>query len=252
MDEKVYMEYTKLNKSPIALALFQLKYEAEDIDFQQFDNRIKNVLPNRHENINVGIDLNKTNFPIGESQVLGKANAKIVSHLYYSKNQKTKVEISSSSFTYICEEQYEGWDNFKAEILKYLKIIEPELKNAKISRVSMRFINKFMFQEFDDPSKYFNILVTTTASDKNLYPLEQYGFRMIMDIPGSDIISIVNHNVENITGGNYIYIFDIDVIDRQNIFYDIQTIESTLNNLRDVKDKIFFDTVTPKTIELCN
>jgi len=245
------MEYTKLNNPPIAVALFQLRYETDNFDFNQFDSRIRKYLPNRHENINVGIDFNKTNFPIGESPVLGKANAKIGSHLYYSKNQKTKIEISSSSFTYICEEQYEGWDNFKSEILKYLKIIEPELSNSKVSRISLRFINKFMFKEFDDPSKYFNILVTS-VSDKNFYPLEQYGFRMIMNIPDSDIISIVNHNVENITDGNYIYIFDIDVIDRQNIFYDIQTIESTINNLRDVKDKIFFDTITSETIELCN
>ena len=49
-----------------------------------------------------------------------------------------------------------------------------------------------------------------------------------------------------------IYIFDIDVLDRNNIVFDIGTIDETLERLRDIKNNIFFGNLTNKILELCN
>ena len=137
--------------------------------------------------------------------------------------------------------------------IKYLyrvgEIIIP-LENAEIQRTSIRFVNRFIFNEFDDPKSYFNALITS-ADGNSSYPLRQYGFRMLMDIPDTDIYSIVNHNVENVQD-KFFYTFDIDVLDRQTLVFDIDTIRNSFEHLRSIKNTIFFDTLTEKTLQLCN
>jgi len=79
-----------------------------------------------------------------------------------------------------------------------------------------------------------------------------YGFRLIMDIPKTDSYSIVNHNVENVRSNSYMYTFDIDVLDKQHLVYNEETISETMEALRKIKNEIFFSSVTLKTLELCN
>jgi uncharacterized protein (TIGR04255 family) len=65
------------------------------------------------------------------------------------------------------------------------------------------------------------------------------------------IYSIVNQNADHLTD-RFIYIFDIDVLDRNNILFDVNSIGEILENLREIKNKIFFGNLTNKTLELCS
>lgn len=51
---------------------------------------------------------------------------------------------------------------------------------------------------------------------------------------------------------SYIYTFDIDVLDKQRLIFDLDTISDNLEKLREVKNEIFFKNITQKTIDLCN
>jgi hypothetical protein len=131
-------------------------------------------------------------------------------------------------------------------------ILSEVLNNIEIIRTSIRFINRFTFDNFDYPQDYFKTLISSSKESELPYPLRQYGFRLLMDIPHSDIYSIVNQNVENVRNNLYIYTFDIDVLDRQHIFFDIETLKANMEYLRDVKNEIFFNNITQKTLDLCN
>ena len=65
------------------------------------------------------------------------------------------------------------------------------------------------------------------------------------------VYSIVNQNLDK-TPEKYLYIFDIDVLNKSNLIFDISSIQSVLRELREVKNDIFFSNVTDKIIELCN
>jgi uncharacterized protein (TIGR04255 family) len=65
------------------------------------------------------------------------------------------------------------------------------------------------------------------------------------------IYSIVNQNADHLAD-RFIYIFDIDVLDRNNILFDVNSIGEILENLREIKNKIFFGNLTNKTLELCS
>lgn len=247
--------WENLNNPPVVVALLQLKYNSISIklnDFLKYDNLLKNIFPIRRDNIQVGIDLGGSSIQLGISNISGASDAKIGSYVYFSVDQKVKLEISEGTLTYINERPYQGWNNFKESTIKTLLILSDILNNIEITRTSIRFINRFTFDNFDNPQDYFKTLISSSENNQLPFPLRQYGFRLLMDIPDTDIYSIVNQNVENVRTNTYIYTFDIDVLDKQHLLFDKETLAVNMENLRDIKNEIFFSNVTQKTIDLCN
>ena len=194
---KLFGMYPMLENPPVVVALAQVKFNLKDFKVKsilEYDTSLKHKLPIRKGNIQVGLNLENKTIPLGESKVSGISNAEIGSYIYLSTNQKAKLEISEDTLTYIDENPYAGWDAFISTAISLFSILSPILENAEIQRTSIRFVNRFIFNEFDDPKSYFNALITS-ADGNSSYPLRQYGFRMLMDIPDTDIYSIVNHNV---------------------------------------------------------
>lgn len=246
--------YPTLDNPPVVVALAQLKFRTPKFKVESvltYDKLLKHHFPIRQNNIQVGLNFDRTIIPLGESRVSGVSNAEVGSYIYISQNQKTKLEISSDTITFIDENPYLGWEHFKETTLRMFDILSPLFSSAEILRVSIRFVNRFTFDEFDDPKTYFNTLITSSDGNAS-YPLRQYGFRLVMDVPNTDVYIITNHNVEDALQNKYIYTLDIDVLDKQKLIYNIATIGESLENLRQIKNKVFFDAITDKTIQLCN
>jgi uncharacterized protein (TIGR04255 family) len=244
-----------LNKPPVVVALMQLKFNASAVklsEFLKFDSQIKRSLPNRHDNIQVGIDISGSSIPLGVSKISGTSNARIETYVYFSTDQKVKLEISEGKITYIDERPYQGWDAFKKASVLEISVYQELLKHVEIDRVSIRFINRFALTDFDKPQAYFNTLITGSDDAQLPYPLRQYGFRLLMDIPDTDVFSIVNQQVETVNADSYIYTFDIDVLDRQRLIFNKEALDITMDKLREIKNEIFFNNITSKTLELCN
>jgi len=228
----------------------------EILEFCNFKKPVKRVLINDGNSEAVKkaftkLEDNIKYIPLGKAPIKGFSEAKVTSYLYYSEDQKEKLEVSSEGITYINEKPYEGWDTFKEKVLKYISVYADILNNITIKRTSIRFINRFELAEFDDPSVYFNTAISSINGDESLpYSLQKYGFKMIFDIK-EGINAVVNQNVDKHTDC-YIYIFDIDVLDWNNLIYNAESFVKILENLRYIKNKIFFSNITGKIIELCN
>lgn len=243
-----------LNNPPVGVALAQLKLNTEDFSIQKVDavdKQIKEILPIRKESTQVNIGLGKSNLPLGISKISATSDVRIATYIYFSKEQKTKLEISGDTITYVSEDQYHGWSSFKSNVLKFLGILERVFGQSEIQRTSIRFINRFTFNNFDKPEDYINTFISATG-DSQPYPLRQYGFRLLMDVPDSDTYSIVNHNVERVLDGSFLYTFDIDVLNNQKLLFSLDSIDNNLDNLREIKNNIFFNALTEKTLSLCN
>lgn len=248
-------KWKNLANPPVVTAIFQIKYDSGSIrldDFLKFDTILKREFPQRRENIESSLSLApSTRIPLGKAQVSGVTNTRRTGYVYFTTDQKEKLTLSESDITYTKESPYTGWDSFKDFVLKVLNTLSPVLEGITIQRTSIRFINQFSLTDFDDPTEYFNTQITSSAAENSMpYPVTKYGFRLTFDI-SEGIYSIVNQNVDQLTD-KYIYIFDIDVLDRNNILFDIDTIAETLERLRDIKNNIFFGNLTNKTLELCN
>lgn len=249
MEEK----WPSLAKPPVVTAIFQLKFDNGSVnvdDYLKFDIVLKRLFPKRNENLESSLSLGPaTRIPLGKAQISGVTNTRRTGYIYFTTDQKEKLSLSEIDITYTTEKPYEGWIVFKEKVLKILSTLSTVLENVTIRRSSIRFINQFKFDEFSDPSAYFNSQIFSTGEGL-LYPLIRYGFKLTYDID-EGVYSIVNQNAEHLPD-KFVYIFDIDVLDRNNLLFELNTIDDTLEKLRSIKNKIFFGNITEKTLEICN
>ena len=248
-------KWPNLAKPPVVTAIFQIKFDREAVrveDFLKCDGALKRLFPRRNENIESSLSFSpSTKIPLGKAHVSGVTDTRRVGYVYFTTDQKEKLTLSETDITYTTENSYEGWGMFKDFVLNMLSIIQPVMENVTIRRTSIRFINQFNFVVFDDPTLYFNTLITSSKNEGNLlYPLMKYGFKLTYDIE-ENVYSIVNQNVEHLPD-KFAYIFDIDVLNRNNLIFEINSISDILEQLRNIKNEIFFENVTEKTLELCN
>lgn len=243
-----------LANPPIAVAICQIKFSVGSIPldgFMNFDAQIKRRYPIRVDNINAEIGV-PSEIKLGENPFTGTSRARINAHDYRTKEQDLKFHISEDSIILSDEQPYTSWANFKEKISFILNTYSEILEGKNIERVSIRFINRFVFDTFNDPSEYFNILISTSDGHDFDYDVIKYGFRLTMSIPETNIISIVNHNLETSPSQKYIYTLDIDVLDHAQLVFNKDTIEAQLDKLNSILTGIFFNNVTDKTTELCS
>lgn len=241
-----------LPNPPIVLALFQVKFKQETLDTEQvkrIEKRIMDKFPvcvtHHQSNFNISSPL-----LVGQQTVKANTSTKVVGYTYSTTDQKVKLNIEQGTVTYHDERKYEGWESFISCIREFLDLISPLISGSLIQRVSIRFINKFVLPDFNNPLDYTNVTISAAQETAFAYPVSKYAFRLFHDVPGTNIKSWVNHSLDNVDG-QLNYMFDIDVLDHQNIVYNEETIMDILENLRVVKNAIFFETLTDKTLNLC-
>lgn len=248
-------EWRTLGNSPITMALFQMKFAKGDTkldDFLIHEEQLRESLPYRKDNIEASINFHSSP-PLGTSKITGTSNAHIQSYTYLSEDKKSKLIIGEELFTYIDEHPYKGWDTFKPNIRKYIELYASILKDHTISQISLRYINQFIFGSFENPTEYFKTLVSTTEEENQLpFPLLRYGFKLVFNVPDTEIHSVVNQNLVNDISNKYYYLFDIDVVSKKNQIFGTQAILDCIDEIREIKNTIFFTNVTSKTLDLCS
>lgn len=252
ISNKEQSNWPVLKSPPVILAIFQLKFVSssnEDlIKLTANDKAIRLKFINRNENYHYNIGVQGT--PVPGISMKAKADTKVNSFIYSTSDQKKKFIIDKESLTYVDENLYTGWSNFKQDVLESLNLLSEELKNTLVTRISIRFVNKFSFESFSNSLEYFTKTISTESDVR--YPLLKSAFRLEIQIPKTDIVAIVNHALEPNSPNNLDYFFDIDVLDYKQLKFDLSLISSQMEQARAVKNDIFFDTVKQKTIDLCN
>lgn len=244
-------EWPILNKPPVVVAIFQLKFlqgELELAKVDQMDMEIRKLFPSRMNNVAANIDLPSTPYPLGASKFSG--TTQLDSITYFTQDQSKKVNITRHDLTYSFEGQYSGWEVFKEDVLILLKSLTALLDQHIITRTSIRFINRFEMEKFEDPEVFFKTMISATKEDVLPFPVVKYGFKVTLNVSDNEY-AIVNQNLDKVND-KFVYLFDIDVLNKRNLLFEITEIGNVMENLREVKNKIFFGNVTENTLSLCN
>lgn len=171
--------------------------------------------------------------------------------LFTSSDKKRVVQARLDGFTYSKLKPYDNWENLKAEAEElwenYCKIAEP----LEVKRVALRYINHIELPlPFSDFKDY---LLTTPEVAPNIpQGLANYLMRLVIPRENKLDIAIVIQEMKPISENGKILpiIFDIDVF--RSIKLDPQggQIWEILEELREFKNDIFFNSITNKTREL--
>jgi len=249
-------EWPLLSKPPIILDLFQIKFSEasslpQDIANEESKIGVRKNYPNRHDNLNSNIQLDK--FPdTGISTIKAKANTRLETLIYTSEDKKNKVAIDDKSFTISSEMEYKDWATFSSEIKKILEMFALVMKDIHIERISIRFVNRIRLNLKDDLTEYVNATVYVNQNNMPYpqYDISKFGFKIMYRIPNSPIYAIVNQNIDPQTDYCF-YILDLDVLKPLDMSFNVDSIIGVADELRGIRNNIFFNNVTDKLIELC-
>ncbi len=170
---------------------------------------------------------------------------------FRSANGKQVARFDRDAFSFARLRPYQRWEKFEEESLRLWGIHCAISAPADIQRVGLRFINKIQ-----TPAGRIDVndyLVGGPQQPEGL-PLQSVGFihRDMIAVPGSEYNGNITRAIQrppNAQSGP-ILIFDIDIFTVQPAGMDEQLLRRRLADMRWLKNKIFFGSITPKTKEL--
>ena len=247
-----------LANPPIVLTLCQMKHEKwGEIPVKALSSievKLTDMYPIKIERFNSELDgLDEVRkHGVGRSKINITTDTRLHRIEYRSSDQKKKLIIAEDFILFSDESKYETWDVLKRSIMDVLSILKPVYQDVNLNRLSLRYVNRFVFDEFDDPSKYFTTIISTIDGHKTIGDLYSYQFRLTTVEPNSNIRTHITHNLDFDRTSKYQYILDIDVLDDSSIAYSEETIDANLTRINEILVDTFFNNITKETEDLCN
>lgn len=243
-------DWPRLDKAPITEALLDIKVKLPpEIDLARlstFQDAIREHYPTRRERSSW-----EALFQIkpGEAPEAIPPRVRVDGYLFLSKDGRQIVQARLDGFTFNRLKPYDKWESFRDEATqhwkRYRQIAAPEV----VSRVALRYINRL---EIPLPMKDFREYILTTPEIAPKLPQGLAGFFMRLVIPDqkSNSVAIVTQTMEDLQEQVLPLIFDIDVF--REAAFDVNGDEmwKALEELRNYKNEIFFNSITPRTREL--
>jgi len=156
-------------------------------------------------------------------------------------------QFNKVSFVFSRLKPYEDWVRFHEEAFRLWTIYNDLLRPTEVRRIGLRFINRIAIQQSKvELSDYYK---NPPAPLKDLdWPLGGYLHHDVIQVPGTSYSVNLIKTVQNVAGEIGL-ILDIDVFSQNHFQYDEAAIRLELNQMRWVKNKIFFNSLTTKALE---
>lgn len=247
----IVAKYRHLDRAPIHEAIIEIRFNSpgptKDLDtVKSFHSLIKDKYPAIEEKYQFG---GVFEFGMEKKVTAQTVDGKVTAFRFSSADNRQIVIASLTSFSFSRLKPYETWEKMSAEAFtlwkKYKEIINPET----ITRVSTRFINRLEIPSpIKDFSDYFTCLPTMPKKLPQLW--SNFFTKIQMHDKKLGAVAIFQHRLEPQQQKDKITFFlDVDVIKDGNFPNDDQ-IRGVLNQLRKLKNDIFFECITEKTARL--
>lgn len=239
-----------LKNAPIVEALVDIQVKLpEHIDvmaLRQIHVLISGDYPKEQELIRSDIKIEG-----GKSPKVMAGDTGVYGYRYASADGKQIIQARLNGFTFSRLTPYESWEKLREEAYRlwqlYTKVTTPEL----ITRVSLRYINRL---EIPLSLKNFNEYITAPPSVPGSLPqaLTSFLTRIVMRIPDNKVTAIITQALEPvITDKTAAIILDIDVFKEYQFNADGVEAWGLIENLHEVKNKIFFESITEEMAKIC-
>lgn len=176
------------------------------------------------------------------------AETKHEGFLFSSENNLKSFIASLSQFAYIQSSQYTNWEDFISEAKTLWNTYRNTIKTSRIRRLSVRYINQINVEmPVTDIADYF--LTYPFLSPKLPQVLEHFFLRYTIPYVDKNITANIAQSIGMIENNHVPFLFDIDVLHTEPIEYNEESMWQKFDELRDLKNEIFFSSLTDKTIQ---
>ena len=168
-----------------------------------------------------------------------------------SGDGKNVVQLRRDGFTFSRLTPYTKWEEVFAEAWRLWSLYVEAAKPLEVSRIAVRYINRMVFPwPFSNPEEYLKAPPMTAEG----WPVEMSAFlsRVVMHDADSDVsVNVIQALEPQIPGqGGVALIFDIDAYDDVTLTSNDVTIVERFGKLRKMKNRVFFNGLTTKAIDL--
>ncbi|MHB8772296.1 MAG: TIGR04255 family protein [Syntrophales bacterium] len=239
---------TYLN-APITEAILDIRASLPpDICLEQlatFHAKIEQIYPDRHERIAFQGSL-KIAPTERRSEAIG--TGKVDGYLFRSSIEGKVIQARLDGFTFNKLKPYESWNAFSSEARRMWRFYCEIAKPVKITRCSLRYINKVVIPSNVDTKEYF----LTGPEISPALPQTFRSFFMRLEIPDDKGIAlgIIHMATQPADETGLPIIFDIDVVKQVDFLPTDESLWVSLEELRDFKNRLFHDSLTGKTREM--
>lgn len=189
-------------------------------------------------------------FKADESVPVTKAQSDIVGYLFSSSDEKQVVQFRLDGFTFSRLRPYTRWEQVYPEAVRLWEIYRDGTSPVALTRLAVRYINSIEIPlkafDYDDyftaapkiPSELPQALQTFFT--RIVVPFQERNAWAAIALAPSDIPDPVKT----------VIILDIDVFSQVNLAPGDSRIHEVFAALREIKNQIFFSSLTEKTKEL--
>lgn len=243
------MNYPKLGKAPIILAILQIQYRLKNfVNNQTFSDikpiREKYPIVNQSNSAQIEFNPNNVKTPVALKSFTNDG------YSFSSKDGLKSLSISNNAFTFQLAAPYTKWSDFFKEAIEGWILCGLEDNVEIVLSQSIRYVNTFEItveKNIIEPSEYFNSYLVVNPK----YPdYTRYLFQYSIPLDAEGVIAHIGTEIRESTTNVFPFVFDIDVICLKSQEYNIAKVKEMFEKLREYKNSIFFSTLKEKTINL--
>ena len=172
----------------------------------------------------------------------------VVGYRYTSEDKRRVVQFRMDGFTFSRLEPYDTWEEMKAEAVRLWEVYAASVSPNPITRVATRYVNVLKLPTHVELNEYLTAPPTIPAGLNQ--ELSSFLTRVEIRDPSIKAQGILTQAFEGVHDGYAPIVLDIDVFMARP--FDPQEGEfwSCLDQLRDFKNTVFFESITEKAMEL--
>lgn len=185
-----------------------------------------------------------------EKEPITKTQFQVDGYLFKTTDGRQVVQYRLDGFTFNRLRPYSRWEEMCQEARRLWEIYRAEVKPILVTRLALRYINSI-----EIPSKNFDYDDYFTAAPRIPQQLPQllqhYFVRTLIPFPdhGATAVTIQTPSDKQ-DPVNTVILLDIEVFRQVDLAPDDQKIWEIFGSLRQVKNEIFFSSITEMTKEL--
>jgi uncharacterized protein (TIGR04255 family) len=167
---------------------------------------------------------------------------------YDSADGSRVLQLRRTGMIFSAVREYTNWSDFRASAFDLWTEFASVVGQAEVGRLEVRYINVLQIPLGADFDQYLTAGPRIPAKLPQIF--SQYVSRIEIPIPGSEATAVVTQVLEPAAvPENRPLIVDIDVQTAKHFLKDSPEIWSHLDRLRDIKNLIFFSSLTDKALE---
>lgn len=240
-----------LSRAPITEALLDLRAVlAGDFDvkgLEEIYDAIRDRYPKKDER---RVDEFEFIVKPGEDPRALPKRKGIHGYFFKSADDKRIVQCRRDGFTFNWLKPYETWEAFRNEARELWGIYCQSARPTSITRIALRYINRLAIPL---PLRDFSDFLTASPKVPTALPQGVTSFlsRVVIHDPSTSANAVITQAMEAVVTPEVVpIVLDIDVYREVAFPAESEDIWAIFEQLRHLKNKVFFESVTENTLEL--